>query len=315
MFVPSPKALKASVFVLLYSQTCVCACATLAWRCALTIPSKMPPHSRWQPLPWAPLPGFVQANKWQSASNPPRRASYRRRLQQLTNERPVRWLRSHHGCGLAPRLSPGRRCLACGAWHAEEHTVKPRAEKGISHRTCFRSYQMYDLQFRGAIHSFPPCHPSPLPISNHPLSLLASFWRLNPSVRPVFFFFYHPHACPILHFSSRCARANADAWHHGAGVELSSSTTSFLIPIAPFAHARARPRSSPDWMAPCQPATAIALICSSSCSCPSPCIYISIPLSFSRPIHPVFTTPSPPLNTPVCKHSQRLHMCYFLLLR
>lgn len=72
--------------------------------------------------------------------------------------------------------------LACGAWHAEEHTVKPRAEKGISHRACFRSYQTYDLQFRGAIHSFPPCHPSPLPTSDHPLSLLASFLRLNPSV-------------------------------------------------------------------------------------------------------------------------------------
>lgn len=43
-------------------------------------------------------------------------------------------------------------------------------------------------------------------------------------------------------------------------------------------------------MALCQPATAIALICSSSLRCPSPWVYIAIPLSSLYSIHSLFTT-------------------------
>lgn len=59
-------------------------------------------------------------------------------------------------------------------------------------------------------------------------------------------------------------------------------------PPRPFARAHARPRSSPDWMALCQPATAIALICSSSPRCPSPCVYTSVPLSSLGSTHSQF---------------------------
>lgn len=50
----------------------------------------------------------------------------------------------------------------------------------------------------------------------------------------------------------------------------------------PFADAHARPRSSPDWMALCQPATAIALICSSS---------LPLSLRFHPSLFPSFHSP------------------------
>lgn len=141
------------------------------------------------------------------------------------------------------------------------------------------------------------------------LSLLASFSLLNPSV-----LFLSSSCLPVLQFLfllafSLCQRGSMAPWQWCGALFLRHFLS--YSRLIPFAHAHARPRSSPDWMAPCQPATAIALICSSSCSCPSPSIYISIPLSFSCPIHPLSRITSPPLNAPVCKHAQRLHMCYF----
>lgn len=100
-------------------------------------------------------------------------------------------------------------------------------------------------------------------------------------------YFYPPlssEICHILLFSAQSpyACARVAPWYQYGGL------FPFLFQSyspRPFAHAHARPRSSPDWMALCQPATAIVLICSSSLCCPSPCLYISIPLSSPYFVH------------------------------
>lgn len=244
----------------------------------------------------APLPGFVQANKWRSASTP------RRRVSQTPG--PV--------APAAPRVQAGT--VPVG-WHApagmESSNQSNSGQRRAASAVLFRSSRMYDSQFRGGI-DFPPRHPSPLPTSDRHLSYppLAGIFFASASVGPVFIILAPaPSAGSVAPLAlSPCQRSSMAPWQWCGALFLHHFLS---YSRRPFAHARARPRSSPDWMARCQPATAIALICSSSCSCPSPCIYISIPLSFSCPIHPLFSITSPPLNTPVCKHARQLQMCYF----
>lgn len=92
---------------------------------------------------------------------------------------------------------------------------------------------------------------------------------------------------PVLLFSCRSIEP-VPRWHQGSFMEVCFASTSHSYSPHPFAHAHARPRSSPDWMALCQPATVIVLICSSSLRCPSPCVYIWIPLSSPYSIHSLF---------------------------
>lgn len=83
----------------------------------------------------------------------------------------------------------------------------------------------------------------------------------------------------FLQFAFACHGEPVPRWHHCGGMDERVSPTSILILLAPSPVPMPAPRSSPDWMARCQPATAIALICSSSPRCPSPCVYTSVPLS------------------------------------
>lgn len=84
---------------------------------------------------------------------------------------------------------------------------------------------------------------------------------------------------PFLQFAFARHGEPVPRWHHCGGMDERVSPTSILILLAPSPVPMPAPRSSPDWMALCQPATAIALICSSSPRCPSPCVYTSVPLS------------------------------------
>lgn len=146
------------------------------------------------------------------------------------------------------------------------------------------SSRTYDLQFHGII-DFSLQHPSMLPVINrhlsHPLSagILLSSMLCCPLLSSF--------SVPILLFACRYIEP-VPRWHQGSSMEVCFASTSHSYSLRPFAHAHARPRSSPDWMALCQPATVIVLICSSSLRCPSPCVYISIPLSSPYSIHPVF---------------------------
>lgn len=88
-----------------------------------------------------------------------------------------------------------------------------------------------------------------------------------------------PSPSPFLQFALARPGEPVPRWHHRGGMDERVSPTSILILLAPSPVPMPAPRSSPDWMALCQPATAIALICSSSPRCPSPCAYTSVPLS------------------------------------
>lgn len=188
-----------------------------------------------------------------------------------------------------PRLQVG---TVPAGWHAVTGTEKKLekwADCGIFRRR-FSSYnpwlsRSYTLQFCSILH-FPLQHPSLAPFIHlhlsHPLS---AGILLTSTLRCPLIFSISSFSLPVMLFvSPHCACAKVALWQQYGGLFL------FLFHSyspRPFAHAHARPRSSPDWMALCQPATAIALICSSSLRCPSPCLYISIPLSSPHFIHPL----------------------------
>lgn len=104
-------------------------------------------------------------------------------------------------------------------------------------------------------------------------------WKLCFKLRYTQVFSGLPFLCPVL--CSRCPIMAVPGWHHSSGMEVCFDSFHFYSP-RPLARAHARPCLSPDWMALCQPATTIALICSSFFHCPSPCVYIPIPLSSSN---------------------------------
>lgn len=125
-------------------------------------------------------------------------------------------------------------------------------------------------------------HPSMLPFIHlhlsHPLSpgiLLTTILRC-PLIFSISFFSLRL----LLFVSPHCACAKVAPWQHYGSLFLFFFHS---YSPRPFAHAHARPRSSPDWMALCQPATAIALICSSS---------LPLSLRFHPSLFPSFHSPS-----------------------
>lgn len=185
------------------------------------------------------------------------------------------------------------RWLARTGWHRENEKSKNGQITGFFHWHFSLNDQWssrtYDLQFHGII-DFSLQHPSMLPVINrhlsHPLSAGISLASMLGC--PLLSSF----PLPVLLFSCRSIEP-VPRWHQGSFMEVCFASTSHSYSPHPLAHAHARPRSSPDWMALCQPATVIVLICSSSLRCPSPCVYIWIPLSSPYSIHSLFSIISP----------------------
>lgn len=185
---------------------------------------KMPSQNRWQPLPGHHFHGFVQANKWWLAANPPRWVFLSRRLRQLFADRFVRF-------GYAMTAGWHRaRWLARSGWYRE----KEKSKNGQSTEFLFFvrwAVTTYSQLTVSQCHRFLSSHPSMCLVMNrhlsHPLS--AGILFTSTLCRPLLI----SSSLPIRLFVYRAIEP-VPRWHHGSTMKDCFPSTSILILLAPL---------------------------------------------------------------------------------